>query len=230
MGALQSCSSFRDKANWSELVESSNQAHCYEARVSDDRSRGQLATGGAFEMSQGSKKSIFSMVYASIAKRPFNRGELRNLLQESQRNNLDLGITGYLYHKKGHLFQCLEGEQTVVLDLMDVVAADMRHEIVRTIHLRQDTERVFSNWSMRLVEDKELVGLEGIVDLLLCRGENSYDDSTLRPILITLGERIAKHLQGGRPTEKTPAQPAINLGIESANAIQLDAEPLRPES
>lgn len=215
--------------NWSELVESSNQARCCEARVSDDHSRGQLATGSAFEMSQGSTKPIFSMVYGSIAKRPFTDEELHKLLIMAQSNNRHVGITGYLHHKKGHFFQYLEGEQEHVLRLANLIATDERHEVVRTIHLGHETERVFSNWSMRLVGDEELVGLEGIVDLLLCRGENSYDDSTLRPILITLGERIAKHLQGGLPPE-APSQPALNLRIESANAMQLGGVPLSPES
>lgn len=178
-------------------------------------------------MSEHSSNSIFSLVYGSCANRFIGDKELRKLVDLGQSKNQQLGITGYLYHKKRHFFQYLEGEQNTVMDLMEVIVADKRHDVLRTIHLGHRPQRVFSDWSLRFAKENEVIGLDGVVDLILCSQDNSYDDDTLRPLLINLGERIAKYLKGTQRVG-SPASPVVDLDPETANASQPAGPTLSP--
>ncbi len=152
-------------------------------------------------MSERTSSSVFSLVYGSSANRFITHEDLESLVTKAQLKNERAGITGYLYHKKLHFFQYLEGERNAVLELMDAISADERHTVLRTIHLGHRDQRMFSNWSMRLAKENEVIGLDGVVDLIMCNKDNPYDDDSLRPLLIDIGERIAGYLKKAQQDE-----------------------------
>lgn len=92
--------------------------------------------------------SCVSLLYASLATRPFSPDELRELLQAARANNHRLGITGLLIYSDGHFMQELEGPAEAVEELFRKIAADSRHTSVTRLFTRPMEVRQFGDWSM----------------------------------------------------------------------------------
>jgi hypothetical protein len=91
---------------------------------------------------------VLSIVYVSSAVSPFTDEALAELLAQSRVNNSAAGLTGMLLYRDGQFMQALEGDDTTVRALYEIVAADPRHEGVRTLLEEQIDERRFPEWSM----------------------------------------------------------------------------------
>jgi hypothetical protein len=106
---------------------------------------------------------MLSIVYVSAAVAPFSEEQLSELLAKSQSNNAAAGLTGVLLYRDGQFMQALEGEDAVVRSVYETVAADDRHDQVRTILEEQITERRFPQWTMgfRLVTDDSIRDIPG---------------------------------------------------------------------
>jgi hypothetical protein len=95
--------------------------------------------------------SMFQLIYASAAARPFDEAELKELLVKSRTRNTQLGVTGLLLHDAGSFLQVLEGERAVVERLYGRIQQDLRHRRIVTL-LEHDTRtREFADWSMGFV-------------------------------------------------------------------------------
>jgi hypothetical protein len=101
---------------------------------------------------------LLSIVYVSAAVAPFSEAELAALLAQSRENNAAAGLTGMLLYRDGQFMQALEGDDEAVRAIYEVVAADDRHDRVRTVLEEQITERRFPSWTMgfRLVTDESI--------------------------------------------------------------------------
>jgi hypothetical protein len=101
---------------------------------------------------------LLSIVYVSAAVAPFSEAELATLLAQSRENNAAAGLTGMLLYRDGQFMQALEGDDEAVRAIYEVVAADDRHDRVRTVLEEQITERRFPSWTMgfRLVTDESI--------------------------------------------------------------------------
>jgi hypothetical protein len=106
---------------------------------------------------------MLSIVYVSAAIAPFSEEQLAELLAKSQANNSAVGLTGMLLYRDGQFMQALEGDDDAVRRVYDVVAADDRHDRVRTILEEQISTRRFPEWSMgfRLVTDESIRDIPG---------------------------------------------------------------------
>jgi hypothetical protein len=106
---------------------------------------------------------MLSIVYVSAAVAPFSEEQLSDLLAKSQSNNAAAGLTGMLLYRDGQFMQALEGEDAVVRSVYERVAADDRHDQVRTILEEQISERRFPEWTMgfRLVTDDSIRDIPG---------------------------------------------------------------------
>jgi len=109
---------------------------------------------------------LFALAYASYSTLDSNELDLEGLANHASSKNATLGITGYLCYDHGVFFQYLEGDQQAVLDLMEVIGKDSRHDLVNTVELGEYEERVFPQWSMRYLNRSDLrrVDLENVLE------------------------------------------------------------------
>lgn len=101
-------------------------------------------------------KDIFALVYLSISLVEFDRAKIDELARLATEKNKRLEIGGYLCFKQGLFFQYLEGRQSDVINLMDQIDKDTRHEVINLIHIGNIHERRFRGWDMRYLDDAEL--------------------------------------------------------------------------
>ena len=91
---------------------------------------------------------MLSIVYSSIASRPFHDGDLATLLMNSRATNRRLGLTGMLLHREGRVLQVLAGPENAVIDRFTLIAADRRHTAVRALIEEPIATRAFPEWTM----------------------------------------------------------------------------------
>jgi hypothetical protein len=88
------------------------------------------------------------LTYVSRACIGFGKRELRALLDQSRSNNLKNGIRGMLLFKDHSFMQVIEGAQSRVDELYDVIRRDPRHERIRLLRRSEDIAPQFNNWNM----------------------------------------------------------------------------------
>jgi hypothetical protein len=112
---------------------------------------------------------MFALAYISRAKQQFNEPDLIGLAHQAAEKNRRLAITGYLNFRRGIFFQYLEGVETTVRELMDVIAADPRHEVLNVVPLGETPARRFADWSMRYITPNEfaVIHLEDVLEGVL---------------------------------------------------------------
>ncbi|MDF9797282.1 hypothetical protein OKW21_002545 [Catalinimonas alkaloidigena] len=99
---------------------------------------------------------IYALSYISIALEEFDEPKLKALAQHAIQKNKRLDISGYLCFMHNMFFQYLEGSKTEVVDLMNEIEMDIRHQVINLIHFGSIKERKFLGWSMRYLDDGEL--------------------------------------------------------------------------
>jgi hypothetical protein len=101
---------------------------------------------------------LLSIVYVSAAVEPFSEGQLAELLAKSRNNNAAAGLTGMLLYRDGQFMQVLEGDDAAVRSVYQIVAADDRHDKVRTVLEEEISDRRFPQWTMgfRLLTDETI--------------------------------------------------------------------------
>lgn len=91
---------------------------------------------------------MISISYVSSAVFQFSESTLLDLVEQSQRNNQKLGITGILVYSDGNFMQVIEGADLVTNALYERIKLDARHRNVVTIEQRSIEVREFQGWSM----------------------------------------------------------------------------------
>jgi hypothetical protein len=138
---------------------------------------------------------MFYEVYASSAVRPFSNEELIELLEKSRAKNHELNVTGMLLYKDGNFMQVLEGEESVVLALMAVIARDPRHRGLLRLTRGYTDDRQFPTWSMgfRNLDSPEVRSLEGFTEFLntdLTGAEFTADPGRAQRLLLTFKQSM----------------------------------------
>lgn len=106
---------------------------------------------------------LLRMVYVSTTTTPMpDHGsqvpiEIGRILMQSRKNNPKLAVGGVLYFCNDYFFQCLEGEQDVVNELYQKIAADPRHADVQTLSVKRINRRQFADWSMKYVASQDRI-------------------------------------------------------------------------
>lgn len=88
------------------------------------------------------------VAYSSRAVHPFSESELEQLLVESRARNTASNISGLLLYRQEKFIQFLEGPTEHVLELMESIGRDDRHEDVTILWREQTTARRFAEWTM----------------------------------------------------------------------------------
>ncbi|MFD1721947.1 BLUF domain-containing protein [Amnibacterium endophyticum] len=91
---------------------------------------------------------LLSVVYSSVATRPFSDAALVELLALSRARNAGRDLTGLLLHRDGQFMQVLEGPERAVRGLLATIAADPRHSGVWVLDEERVGARRFGSWSM----------------------------------------------------------------------------------
>jgi len=92
------------------------------------------------------------LIYISRSMLVFDRQSLQELLRKSRIRNSEAGITGILLFNNGDFFQILEGPQTRVDTLYDIIRMDDRHKEIRLVSRKEDVEPIFAEWRMGFVD------------------------------------------------------------------------------
>jgi hypothetical protein len=111
---------------------------------------------------------MFHLVYVSSAVKPFSKSDLLALLVKSRENNDKQGVSGMLLYKDGNFMQLLEGEETVVRNLFEVITQDSRHRGTIVLLEEQISEPSFRDWSMgfRDLADENLNAVAGYTRIM----------------------------------------------------------------
>lgn len=94
------------------------------------------------------ENGLVSTVYVSSSVRKLEDSEILDILRVSQRNNQRRGITGMLLYKDGNFLQVLEGPESEITGLLQIVETDNRHRGFIVLTKKSIPERQFPNWSM----------------------------------------------------------------------------------
>ncbi|MEQ8850401.1 MAG: BLUF domain-containing protein [Phycisphaerales bacterium] len=119
--------------------------------------------------------SLFHLVYISRAARDLDESDLLQIQQTAASRNAKVDITGVLLHSKGHFIQLLEGPPANLAVLYSQITNDGRHEACDCVMFGPASERMFSDWSM------------GVLDL-----DNIGDKDDTARLWQILGEEIRK--------------------------------------
>ena len=108
--------------------------------------------------------SLRRIIYTSKATSEYNKRDLLDLLHESRGYNSIDNISGVLMHRDGYFLQIIEGEDSLVEDLVKRIANDTRHDDIKIINDALVETRLFPDWSMGCAdfEDPTLSLIPGI--------------------------------------------------------------------
>ncbi|MDP2152325.1 MAG: BLUF domain-containing protein [Methylotenera sp.] len=71
------------------------------------------------------------------------------ILAKSRINNRKNGLVGVLYFGDGVFFQCLEGDEATINQLMSKLEADSRHKDLKVVSRKYIDQLSFSDWAMK---------------------------------------------------------------------------------
>ena len=117
---------------------------------------------------------MYRLVYVSTAVDGLTHADIENILNESQSNNDERYITGFLAHNGQAFMQALEGDRDEVRQIYARIQKDQRHFGVTQIIGEPIEKRAFPQWSMNYhrVDDADgssamMVRRDDTVDALL---------------------------------------------------------------
>jgi Sensors of blue-light using FAD len=110
--------------------------------------------------------ALSHIIYASSAVPGFTGADLVPILAASRLKNARLSITGMLLYTAGSFFQVLEGEDSVITELLQTISADSRHKNVTKIIHEPIADRHFADWTMAFsdVSIADLSQIDGLSD------------------------------------------------------------------
>ena len=120
---------------------------------------------------------LIQLTYASRTSKILAPGDLKAILEASQRNNARVGVTGALCLANGIFLQQLEGDRSAVSLLYHRILLDPRHRDPAILDFSEITSRKFTQWSMG-----SLASLESNRSIYLKYSRSaSFDPYTMSP-------------------------------------------------
>ena len=120
---------------------------------------------------------LIQLTYASRTSKILAPGDLKAILEASQRNNARVGVTGALCLANGIFLQQLEGDRSAVSLLYHRILLDPRHRDPAILDFSEITSRKFTQWSM-----VSLASLESNRSIYLKYSRSaSFDPYTMSP-------------------------------------------------
>ena len=92
------------------------------------------------------------LIYASEAAAGLGYPDLKDIMEKSEKNNIPVGISGMLCYGNDKFLQILEGERQAVSGTYERILNDERHDKSQLIEFKEIDHRLFTNWSMKVVQ------------------------------------------------------------------------------
>jgi hypothetical protein len=99
--------------------------------------------------------SLYSLVYTSTASRPLSKTDLERILDNARKRNLQEQVTGLLLFNDGKFMQYLEGPQSGVLEIFDIIKKSSLHEQIVEVSRQAIGMREYGDWSMAFLADTD---------------------------------------------------------------------------
>ncbi len=111
---------------------------------------------------------LFSLIYTSKEKDPFDEQGLIDLLAVARKNNEACNVTGMLLYSYGVFIQVLEGPRGKVQKIYDQILEDPRHYTVIILSQSLIDKRQFDSWDMGFISParEELAKISGFSEFL----------------------------------------------------------------
>jgi hypothetical protein len=97
-------------------------------------------------------RELSRLLYLSSSSEMLSEDHLREILDQSRKNNEKLGITGVLCVGGGHFIQVLEGNECDLIRLYSRIIDDPRHHDSVLIGIAPIRARMFQQWSMGYIQ------------------------------------------------------------------------------
>lgn len=92
------------------------------------------------------------LIYSSEAVSGLAYPELKDIMQKSEKNNTPVGISGMLCFGNEQFLQMLEGDRQAVSTTYERILKDERHYNSQIIEFVEIESRLFTNWSMKVLQ------------------------------------------------------------------------------
>lgn len=96
--------------------------------------------------------TLTRLIYLSYAAPNLAYPDLKDILEKSERNNTAAAITGMLCFGDSMFLQILEGDRKLVSQTYTRILGDKRHFDSELIEFTETDSRLFSGWSMQVVQ------------------------------------------------------------------------------
>jgi adenylate cyclase len=116
------------------------------------------------------RRVVKRITYMSRFSRPHSRAQIDEIGVYSARRNATDGVTGVLVTLGSVFFQIIEGEEAAIDDLYARMLHDDRHVDVLCLQAEGTSERLFPEWSMKVIDLDDVTGdVVGPLKQLLAR-------------------------------------------------------------
>ncbi len=96
---------------------------------------------------------MLQIVYRSTLTPQCTRDDVQRIRQKSEQNNPRLGLTGLLLIYGRNVVSLVEGEDVIVLDMLERVASDKRHRDLTVMREAAVQGPRFTSWTFSWMED-----------------------------------------------------------------------------
>ncbi|WP_186644222.1 BLUF domain-containing protein [Fluviispira vulneris] len=103
--------------------------------------------------------NLHRVLYRSEQTQKFGEGELEKIINSALKNNAKNEITGILITRGVFFLQLLEGDIKNVVDMFSKIKRDPRHKNIEVLLNEEADFRVFTKWTMGVIEDSSLTNL-----------------------------------------------------------------------
>lgn len=148
-----------------------------------------LSDNAELATEENQSNQLYRMVYTSARRESCDQAAIDQILADSQKNNVELELTGLLIYTEDRFMQILEGPLGNIMQLYNKINKDERHGGTRIRYCEPASERYFSNWHMAgkdvskaaldmhtALDEKELKLYESMMDGDL----SSYEDEGMK--------------------------------------------------
>ena len=120
---------------------------------------------------------LYEIVYHSQATTSITEVVIQEILEKSRKSNIKKKITGCLLYHKRQFLQILEGEESEVYQLYEIIKNDPRHKNVIILHAEEVTDRIFDQWTMAFKDMDEEGFMENTIGIMALNDILRKDDT-----------------------------------------------------
>lgn len=125
--------------------------------------------------------NLYHLIYSSYAKPNLGYHDFRDIMQRSESNNQNDGITGMLCYGDSVFLQILEGDRALISKTFNRISSDPRHHTTELIECVPIESRSFALWTMKMVNFTQLKSPKVKSLILKYSGSTFLKPQTMNP-------------------------------------------------